>query len=98
VGTSRAVPGHRIGRQMAQIVRFPVILQKKLLNFSEINPQSRTSPIKSFTKPLELYQIEPAVQAGFPPYSGQLFIRNGPWWAKFGPTPFFYFPLNLLFT
>jgi hypothetical protein len=81
-----------------QLGRFPVILQKNLSNFSEINPQSRASPIKSFIKPLKLYRIQPAVQVALPPHSGLLFTRNGPSWAEFGPTPFSYFPLNLFFT
>jgi hypothetical protein len=98
VATSWTVPGRRIDRADGSDHAFSGHFSKKPSNLSEINPQSRTSPIKSYIKLLELYQIEPAVQAGLPPHSGLLFTRNGPWSAEFSPKPFFYFSLNSLFT
>ena len=42
VATSPAIPGHGSARQMVQILRFLVILEKKTLDFREINMQSNS--------------------------------------------------------
>ena len=84
-------------RRTAQIVWAPVFLQKKSWTLVE----STHSPglLSGFfaKKPSNFTEINlqsrPFKWAGLPPARACI----SPYWAKFGPTTFFYFPANLLF-